>query len=78
MRANYIRVNALVPGPIDTPLIAELLADTRTPTSIVARTLLGRLGTPEDVVGLAVFLASDESCYCTGGVYMVDGGVTAM
>ncbi len=76
-RAN-IRVNAVVPGPMDTPLIAGLLADSQTRAGIVGRTLLGRLGTPEDVAGLAVFLASDESCYCTGGIYMVDGGVTAV
>ncbi len=63
---------------MDTPLIAELLANGETRASIVARTLLGRLGAPEDVAGLAVFLASDESRYCTGGIYMVDGGVTAV
>jgi len=72
-----IRVNAIVPGPMDTPLIAELLADERTRASIVALAPLGRLGRPDDVTGLAVFLASDESGYCTGGLYMADGGVTA-
>ncbi len=35
---------------------------------------LGRLGTPEDITGMAVFLASDESAYCTSNVYFVDGG----
>ena len=39
---------------------------------------LGRLGKPEDVEGLAVFLASEESAYCTGGLYMCDGGLTAV
>jgi NAD(P)-dependent dehydrogenase (short-subunit alcohol dehydrogenase family) len=82
MAADYahenIRVNAIVPGPIDTPLIAELVADSQTRAGIIARTLLGRLGAPEDVVGLAVFLASDESRYCTGGLYIVDGGITAV
>lgn len=73
-----IRVNALVPGPMDTPLIAELVADGQTRASIVSSAPLGRLGTAEDVDGLAVFLASDESCYCTGGIYMVDGGLTAV
>jgi len=38
----------------------------------------GRLGRPEDVVGLAIFLASDESAFCTGGSYMADGGLTAV
>jgi NAD(P)-dependent dehydrogenase (short-subunit alcohol dehydrogenase family) len=82
MAADYarenIRVNALVPGPMDTPLIADLVANEETRASIAAKTLLGRLGTSEDVVGLAVFLASDESSYCTGGIYMVDGGLTAV
>jgi NAD(P)-dependent dehydrogenase (short-subunit alcohol dehydrogenase family) len=82
MAADYarknIRVNALVPGPMDTPLTAEVLSDPQTRAALVAQTLVGRLGVPEDVVGLAVFLASEESHYCTGGIYMVDGGVTAV
>jgi NAD(P)-dependent dehydrogenase (short-subunit alcohol dehydrogenase family) len=72
-----IRVNAIVPGPMDTPLIAELLADERKRASIVSLAPLGRLGKPDDIAGLAVFLASEESSYCTGGLYMADGGVTA-
>ena len=39
---------------------------------------MGRLGTPGDIEGLAVFPASDESAYCTGGLYVCDGGVTAV
>jgi 3alpha(or 20beta)-hydroxysteroid dehydrogenase len=39
---------------------------------------LGRIGQPEDVAGLAVFLASDESSFCTGGFYAADGGQTAI
>jgi NAD(P)-dependent dehydrogenase (short-subunit alcohol dehydrogenase family) len=39
---------------------------------------MGRLGQPSDVEGLAVFLASDDSAYCTGGVYPCDGGLTAV
>ncbi len=38
---------------------------------------MGRIGQPEDVAGLAIFLASDESAFCTGGFYMADGGMTA-
>ena len=38
---------------------------------------LGRLGTPDDLAGIAVFLASEESAYCTGAVFTVDGGLTA-
>lgn len=76
--ADNIRVNAVVPGTTDTPLIGELLSDPAVRAGLVARALLGRLGTPEDVAGLALFLASDDARYCTGGFYMVDGGLTAV
>ncbi|MEZ4863039.1 MAG: SDR family oxidoreductase [Caldilineaceae bacterium] len=75
---DKIRVNAVVPGATETPLTKDLFADEATRNSLIAATPLGRLGQPEDVVGLALFLASDESAYCTGGFYMVDGGLTAI
>lgn len=75
---DHIRVNALVPGPIETPLTRDLFADQATRDGLIKAVPLGRLGQPEDVVGLAVFLASDESAYCTGGSFMVDGGQTAI
>lgn len=75
---DHIRVNALVPGATVTPLTKEIFADDATREGLINATPLGRLGQPEDVVGLAVFLASDESAYCTGGSYMVDGGLTAI
>lgn len=82
MAADYardqIRVNALVPGPMETPLTAELFADQQTRQRLINATPLGRLGQAEDVVGLAIFLAADESRYCTGGYYMVDGGQMAI
>jgi NAD(P)-dependent dehydrogenase (short-subunit alcohol dehydrogenase family) len=82
MAADYgrdnIRVNAIVPGATNTPLIATLLADAQTRAELEQLSPLGRLGTPADVAALAVFLASDESRFCTGGYYMVDGGSTAM
>ncbi|CAN5429940.1 SDR family oxidoreductase [soil metagenome] len=82
MAADYardqIRVNAVVPGATETPLTAELFADAKTRNDLIAATPLGRLGKAEDVVGLAIFLASDEARYCTGGYYMVDGGLTAI
>ncbi len=82
MAADYardnIRVNAVVPGATETPLIAELLADEQTRQDLAALMPLGRLGQPEDVVGLAIFLASDESHFCTGGIFTVDGGLTAV
>lgn len=82
MAADYardrIRVNALVPGPIETPLTRDLFADQETRAGLIRSVPLGRLGQPEDVVGLATFLASDESVYCTGGTFVVDGGQTAI
>jgi NAD(P)-dependent dehydrogenase (short-subunit alcohol dehydrogenase family) len=82
MAADYardnIRVNAIVPGTTDTPMIAPLLEDEGTRTRLTGLSPLGRLGKPDDVSGLAVFLASDESAYCTGGLYMADGGLTAV
>jgi NAD(P)-dependent dehydrogenase (short-subunit alcohol dehydrogenase family) len=73
-----IRVNAVVPGTTITPLIEDMLNDDATRRSLEAKSPMGRLGTPADVAGIAVFLASDEASYCTGGVYMADGGMTAV
>lgn len=74
---DNIRVNAIVPGATDTPLIKELLANEHTRQALADLSPMGRLGRPEDVVGLAIFLASDEAGFCTGGLYMADGGLTA-
>jgi NAD(P)-dependent dehydrogenase (short-subunit alcohol dehydrogenase family) len=76
--ANNIRVNAIVPGTMDTPMNRYLFADAAARERYRAAVPLGRLGTGDDVSGLAVFLASDESAYCTGGIYMCDGGTTAV
>jgi NAD(P)-dependent dehydrogenase (short-subunit alcohol dehydrogenase family) len=70
-----IRVNNVLPGTTQTPLIASLIADPAVRARMEEGEPLGRLGTPEDLVGIAVFLASDESSYATGGNYMVDGGI---
>lgn len=76
-----IRVNTVNPSPIDTPMIASLekmrgLAG-RNDQPMAAGTPLGRYGTPDEVARMMLFLASDESSFCTGGIYMVDGGVSA-
>lgn len=82
MAADYsrdnIRVNAIVPGTIDTPMNADLLRDEQARQRLTNMAPAGRLGRPEDICGLAVFLASDESQYCVGGLYMADGGLTAV
>jgi len=75
---DHIRVNAIVPGTTETPMIASLLADRQLRAQLEAKSPLGRLGTPEDVAPLAVFLGSDESRYCTGGFYRADGGMLAV
>ncbi len=71
-----VRVNAIVPGPTETSLTAPIFADPAVTGPLLARTPLGRLGRPEDLVGVAVFLASDESAYATGALFFVDGGIT--
>jgi len=71
--ARQIRVNAVAPGAIDTSLIEGLSEEKRQET--VSSIGMGRLGKPEDVAGLVVFLASDQSAYITGQVIGVDGGM---
>ena len=74
---DNIRVNALVPGTVLTPLTKDVLSDEEFRADREERMPIGRLGQPEDVVGLAIFLASDEASFCVGGVYMADGGMSA-
>jgi NAD(P)-dependent dehydrogenase (short-subunit alcohol dehydrogenase family) len=76
-----IRVNTVNPSPIDTPMITALEQKRgvagRNDQPMAAGTPMRRYGTPEEVARLMLFLASDEASFCTGGVYMVDGGVSA-
>ena len=81
--ANNIRVNAVNPSPIDTRMIssierqAGLNTDDRQTQPMAKYTPLLRYGEPEEVARMMLFLSSDDSSFCTGGVYMVDGGVSA-
>jgi NAD(P)-dependent dehydrogenase (short-subunit alcohol dehydrogenase family) len=75
---NNIRVNSIVPGTMDTPMNRYILKDPEIREEYRQAVPLKRLGVPEDIAGIAVFLASDESAYCTGGTYMCDGGLTAV
>ncbi len=72
--AAGIRVNAICPGAIDTPLLRQF--DPGMAAAAAAVTPLRRLGRPAEVAALAVFLASDESSFVTGAALPVDGGFT--
>ena len=69
-----IRSNALCPGLIQTKFSEALWQDENMLKGFEAELPLQRMAQPEEVVGLAVFLATDASRYCTGGTYTVDGG----
>jgi NAD(P)-dependent dehydrogenase (short-subunit alcohol dehydrogenase family) len=72
-----IRCNALCPGPIDTPLLTELLSDPARRQRRFVHIPMGRLGQAEELAKAALFLASDDSSYMTGASLIVDGGITA-
>ena len=72
-----IRVNALAPGWIETPMTVPARADAARNRAILDRTPLGRWGTPDDLVGPALFLASDAARFITGATLAVDGGYSA-
>ena len=73
--ASYnIRVNAVSPGMIETPMIASIKQDPKTIEGLLARVPMHRVGKPEEVSNLVLFLASDESSYMTGSTVVVDGG----
>jgi len=72
-----IRVNAICPGLIKTKFSEALWSDEANLDRFLRKIPLGRLGMSGDIAGLAVYLAGDASAYCTGGVYMVDGGYAA-
>ena len=81
--AAKIRVNAIAPGPIDNRMMGSLgdqlggEAAAQFRKQVESSIALGRYGTNEEVANLALFLASDEASYCTGGCYLVDGGYVA-
>ena len=78
LKDRRIRVNAVSPGPIDTPALSELLASSETGRErkkMISTTVpLGRIGTPDEIAKAVVFLASDDASYITGAELFVDGG----
>jgi len=71
-----ITINSIAPGAIATPINKNLLNDPAKLGALLENIPLRRLGTPEDVASMAVFLASEESNYATGTSFFVDGGFT--
>jgi NAD(P)-dependent dehydrogenase (short-subunit alcohol dehydrogenase family) len=73
-----VRVNALCPGPVETPLLLSIYGDD--PAAFARRQIhwpTGRLGRPREIVNATLFLASDESSFVNGATFVVDGGLTA-
>ncbi|MBT3331196.1 MAG: SDR family oxidoreductase [Rhodospirillaceae bacterium] len=74
-----VRCNAIAPGTVDTPSLGDRINAADDPVQqrkdFIARQPMGRLGTAQEVANLVLFLASDESAFCTGQIYTVDGGV---
>lgn len=80
-RRNGVRCNSIHPVYTDTPMVEQMLAESRQPEkmldAIKAMIPLGRLGTSEELAAMAVYLASDEARFVTGAEILVDGGMTA-
>jgi 2-keto-3-deoxy-L-fuconate dehydrogenase len=75
-----VRCNAICPGTVDTPSLGERINAFADPVQarkdFIARQPMGKLGTVDDITGILVFLASDESLFATGNAYAIDGGMT--
>ena len=71
-----IRANALCPGPVNTPLLEELLADPAARARRLVHVPMGRLAEAGEVARAALFLASDEASYVNGATFLVDGGIS--
>jgi 3alpha(or 20beta)-hydroxysteroid dehydrogenase len=72
-----IRANSVHPGAIETPMVEQAIGIPVDYSRIGKKVALKRVGQPEDVANVVLFLASDESAYCTGAEFVVDGGATA-
>jgi NAD(P)-dependent dehydrogenase (short-subunit alcohol dehydrogenase family) len=79
---HNIRVNCVVPGAIDTPLIRGSINDSPNPAEtekiLGSKSVFGRMGKAEEVANVMYFLASDEASFVTGAAYFVDGGWSIM
>lgn len=75
---NGIRVNTVQPAYTETPLVSAISEDPESRAAIIGRIPLGRAGTPDDVAGIMVYLASDDGAFATGALFQVDGGMTSL
>jgi len=75
---DNIRVNCICPGPVDTPMLGPALrAISNDLSSHVAKNQISRMGRPAEIASFVAYLLSDEASFQTGGVYPIDGGVSA-
>jgi meso-butanediol dehydrogenase/(S,S)-butanediol dehydrogenase/diacetyl reductase len=78
MAADYardgIRINAIIPGTMDTPMNAHVLSEPGARDKYIPKIPAHRLGVATDIAGMATFLATEEASFCIGGMYFVDGG----
>lgn len=72
-----VRVNCVLPGPIDTPLLQQSFHSKEAEARCAERIPLKRIGQPEDIANMVAFLVSQEAAYITGGAFPVDGGVSS-
>ena len=71
-----ITINNIAPGAVNTPIDADVLADPEKLKALLAEIPLHRMGQPEEVADLALFLASEAASYVTGSTYTIDGGLS--
>jgi NAD(P)-dependent dehydrogenase (short-subunit alcohol dehydrogenase family) len=76
LAGEHITVNAIAPGPFESKMMAFALRDPDSRAAVVQEVPLGRIGRPDDVAGLTLFLASRAGAYLTGTVIPLDGGIT--
>lgn len=76
--SKNIRVNAVLPGTTNSPLIASRMADPEAHAAFIARIPMGRVAEPHEIANVIAFLASDEASYVTGAAWYADGGLTAI
>ena len=76
LAGKNIRVNAIAPGPTDTPATRMLIEASGRTDTILTEVMLKRMGTPSDLASMVVFLLSDDASWITGQIFAVDGGQT--